>query len=409
MHGDGWQRLPVESKVIHSVWISPVNDQQSHQGPVLDMETPWFLRKAFLLVAALALTAVVVLLLAYRHYNNHGPETPDLPLVSVVVPGQTPYSLTVPFTGAIIARYDQPIGVDGEGGRVLAILVEAGDHVKKGQPLARLDTAVIAPQVASLRAALEQARADAALAAADYDRAEKIAATMAALSREEVEKRRTAAATSAARVRTAEAQLAEAEARLKRTEILAPDDGIVLTRSAELGQAVMTGSPALFRLARGGEVEMKAQVAEQDLPKLQPGQSVEVSVTGVARPFAGTIRLLGAVIDPATRLAEVRISLPRDPLLRPGAFASGRALIGQDTKPIVPQTSILSDPLGAYVYVLDETLHVERRPVHYGSAQPNGIVVVDGLNGTERVVATAGAFLKEGEQVRVLESAKAAP
>jgi len=216
-----------------------------------------------------------------------------------------------------------------------------------------------------------------------------------------MEKRRTTAVTSAARVRTAEAQLAESEARLQRTEIVAPADGIVLTRTAEIGQAVSPGSAPLFRLARGGEVEMKAQVAEQDLPKLQVGQDVSVMITGVSRPFAGNVRLLAAVIDPASRLGEVRISLPKDPLLRPGAFARGSAVVGSEEKPLVPQNALLKDSAGSYVLLVDSANKVVRRAVHYGSAQPGGIVVQDGLEGSEKVVATAGAFLKEGETVRI--------
>jgi HlyD family secretion protein len=364
-------------------------------------ETPWFLRKASLIVATLVFAAAAVLIIAWRHSSERGPQPADVPLVTVTVPGRSPYTVSVHFTGAIIARYDMPIGVDGEGGRVLAILVEAGDHVKRGQVLARLDTSVLAPQVASLRAALEQARADAALATADYQRAEKIADTVGALSKEEVEKRRTTAVTSAAHVRTAEAQLAEAEARLKRTEIVAPDDGIVLTRTAEIGQAVTAGSPPLFRLARGGEVEMKALVAEQDLPQLKTGQDVSVTITGVESAFAGKVRLLAAVIDPASRLGEVRITLPRDPALRPGAFAHGTAVVGSDVKPLVPQTALLSDNGGSFVLVVGSDSKVTRRSVKYGSAQPGGIVVLQGLQGDERVVATAGAFLKDGETVRV--------
>ena len=373
------------------------------------VETPWFLKKGPLLTAAGTFVAVAVLIIAWRHARNHGPQAPDLPLVSVRVPGQSSYDLTVHFTGAIIARYDVPIGVEGEGGRVLAVLVEAGDVVRKGQVLAKLNTSVIAPQVASLRAAVEQARADAELATADYQRAQKIADSVGALSKEEVERRRTLASTTAARVRTSEAQLAEAEARLRRTDIVAPEDGRVLTRSAEIGQAVTAGSPALFRMARGGEVEMKALVAEQDLPRLAVEQNVTVTVTGVAQSFAGKVRLLGAVIDPQTRLAEVRISLPKDPQLRPGAFARGTAVVGHDERPLVPQTALLSDDRGSFVLVVGADDHVMRRGVRYGDAQPGGVAILEGLTGDERVVATAGAFLKDGEQVRIAGGGKTSP
>jgi RND family efflux transporter MFP subunit len=154
---------------------------------------------------------------------------------------------------------------------------------------------------------------------------------------------------------------------------------------------------------------MKAQVAEQDLPKLKVGQDVSVTVTGVQAPFAGKVRLLAAVIDPMSRLAEVRITLPKDPLLRPGAFAHGTAVIGHDQRPLVPQTALLTDSGGSYVLIVGADNKVVRRAVSYGDAQTGGITILDGLTGEERVVSTAGAFLKEGEAVRVAERGKPAP
>ncbi|MBS0396258.1 MAG: efflux RND transporter periplasmic adaptor subunit [Proteobacteria bacterium] len=370
---------------------------------------PRLTRRGYLIVAALAVVAVIAIVALTRASGKVAATAgAELPIVTALPPGHSAYTLTVTFTGAIVARYDMPIGVDGETGRISQVLVEVGDHVRAGQVLARLDTSVIAPQVANLKAALEQNRAEATLAEADYKRAEAIAGSVGALSREEVDKRRSQVATSAARVKAAEAQLAEAQARLGRTEIRAPADGIVLTRTAEVGQAVTPGGATLFRLARGGEIEMRAQAAEQDLPQLAVGQPAEVHVTGLAAAVPGKVRLLAAVIDPATRLGEVRVSLPRDPNLRPGAFARGEVRVGSDTRPIVPQTALLSDARGSYVLVVGADGHVARRDVTVGGAQPSGIVVASGLDGSERVVTTAGAFLHEGEQVRVAD-AKAAP
>ncbi len=379
-------------------------------APRLPSPEPRFSRRAYLIAAGIVLLAVVALVMAMR--GSAPPTAPTAtdssPLVTALPPGRTPFTMTVTFTGAIVARYDMPIGVDSEAGHIAAVLVEVGDHVRAGQVLARLDTSVVAPQVASLRAALEQSRAEAARAEADYRRADAIANSVGALSKEEVGKRQSEAVTTAARVKAAEAQLEESEARLGRTEIRAPADGIVLTRNAEVGQAVTPGGPTLFRLARGGEVEMRAQAAEQDLPRLHVGQTAEVRITGVATPFSGTVRLLAAVIDPMTRLGEVRVTLPKDPNLRPGAFARGEVKVGSDVRPIVPQTAVLSDTRGNYVLIVGSDGRVVRRDVRFGGAQPSGIVIADGLDGTERVVTTAAAFLHEGERVRVA-AAKDAP
>ncbi|MBS0375855.1 MAG: efflux RND transporter periplasmic adaptor subunit [Proteobacteria bacterium] len=385
-------------------------DRPSSFAPPPAGEPEPLLRRSYLIIAAVVLVAAVALAFLMRSGGKGAAAGPvnAAPLVTAVPPGRTPFTMKVAFTGAIVARYDMPIGVDGETGRIAAILVEVGDHVRAGQVLARLDTSVIAPQVASLRAALEQNRAEAALAEADYRRAQQIANSVGALSKEEVDKRKSQVATSAARVKAAEAQLAEAEARLGRTEIRAPADGLVLTRTAEVGQAVTPGGVTLFRLARGGEIEMKALAAEQDLPRLAVGQSTEVHVTGLPNAVEGKVRLLGAVIDPQTRLGEVRVALPKDPNLRPGAFARGEVKVGNDSRPIVPQTALLSDARGSYVLIVGADDHVARRDVKVGGAQPNGIVIAAGLDGAERVVTTAGAFLHEGEQVKVA-AAKGAP
>ena len=198
-----------------------------------------------------------------------------IPLVTVIVPALQAVTSSVSFTGAIAARYDMPIANEGETGRVVAVYVEAGDHVKRGQILAKIDDSVLVQQVNRLAASLEQAQAQAALSAAEYKRAQGVEAA-GALSAEDIEKRRATAITDAANVKVVAAQLAEAQARLERTRIAAPVDGTVLTRNAEVGQIAAPGGATLFRVASGGEVEMRGQIAEQDLAQVKVGQPATV-------------------------------------------------------------------------------------------------------------------------------------
>src|SRR5213078_3487466 len=76
--------------------------------------------------------------------------------------------------------------------------------------------------------------------------------------------------------------------------------------------------------------------------------------------FEGRVRLLGAIIDPQTRLGEIRITLKPDPALRPGAFARGTVTVAQAMRPVVPQTAVLTDSRGSYVYVVDASNHAAR-------------------------------------------------
>jgi HlyD family secretion protein len=367
--------------------------------------------------AAIAVAIVLAVLAIAWAMNRSAPTPPagvaaagdqSLPLVTVMKPQLQSVTASVSFTGTISARHDMPIGAEGEGGRITAVNVEAGDLVKRGQVLARLDTSVLEPQVNRLAASLEEARAQASLSEAEYRRARGVEAA-GALSTEEIERRRAAAATDQARVDVAAAQLAEAQAHLKRSEIRAPVDGVVLTRNAEVGQTAVPGGEALFRIASGGEIEMRGQIAEQDLAQLRVGQPASVYLSGIAEPFAGNVRLLGAVIDPATRLGEVRIALEPHPLLRPGAFARGQVRVSEAQRAVLPQSAVLTDAQGNYVLVVNAEQMTERRSVKVADTTATGIVIGEGLRGDERVIATAGGFLRPGEKVAVAGEADARP
>jgi RND family efflux transporter MFP subunit len=238
------------------------------------------------------------------------------------------------------------------------------------------------------------------MAKGEWERAQQGGSDL--FSKEENERRRMSAATAEAKVKAAEAQVADARNRLAHTIIRAPTDGIVLTRTAEVGQIAVPGSTVLFRLARDGQIEMRGQVAEQDVPHLKVGQEAQVRLDGVARSFKGTIWQIGAIIDSTTRQGTVRIALAAsDQDLRPGAFARAEIQVGSSLGVILPQTAVLSDEQGNYVLIVGADNKLERRPVTVAGARSEGLLVSDGLAGTERVVAVAGAFLRSGEVVSI--------
>ena len=361
-----------------------------------------------------AIAAVLVLaLVAWKVMGGAGKahatlaERGGIPLVTVIVPGQQAVTSSVSVTGAIAARYDMPIANEGDTGRIVAVYVEAGDHVKRGQLLAKIDDSVMVQQVNRLAASLEQARAQAALSAAEYRRAQGVEAA-GALSAEDIEKRRATSVTDAANVKVVAAQLAEAQARLARTRIAAPVEGTVLTRKAEAGQIANPGGEVLFRVASGGEVEMRGQIAEQDLAQVKTGQAATVYLTGIERPFTGQVRLLGAIIDPQTRLGDIRIQLKPDPALRPGAFARAVVAVSQSQRPVLPQTAVMADASGSYVLIVNSADKIEKRPVRVSGTTESGVIIAEGLGGSERVIATAGGFLRDGEAVKIAPAAAGA-
>jgi HlyD family secretion protein len=401
----------VEGQDEHVTWIGRDRPFERPPGaePPLVLTPPAQPSTRWQWTIGAIVTLALIALVAWRLMAGNKPhgslaDRGGAPLVSVIVPGRQAVTSSVSFTGAIAARYDMPIANEGDTGRIVAVYVEAGDHVKRGQVLARIDDSVMVQQVNRLAASLEQARAQAALSAAEYRRAQGVEAA-GALSAEDIEKRRATAVTDAANVKVVAAQLAEAEARLARTHITAPVDGTVLTRHAEVGQIANPGGDALFRVASGGEVEMRGQIAEQDLAHVKVGQAATVYLTGIDRPFTGEVRLLGAIIDPQTRLGDIRIHLQPDPALRPGAFARAVVSVDKVQRPVLPQTAVMADANGSYVLVVNSANKVERRAVRVSGTTETGVIVAEGLSGGEHVVATAGGFLRDGETVKVAPAA----
>ena len=325
------------------------------------------------------------------------------PRVTVLVPARREFAVTVSITGLISARHDLPIGNEGDAARITQILVDAGQSVHAGQVLARLDAGIATSQVDSALAARAEARAAAALARVEWRRVRQ---GPDLFSKEDAEQRRATALSAAAKVQAAEASLADARSRLAHTAIRAPAAGVILTRSAEIGQIAVPGQTVLFHLAQDGRIELRGQVAEVDLPRLAIGQSATIRLEGVGRVYHGTVWQVGSVIDPRTREGTVRIAMRADdPDLRPGAFASAQVRVGATPGVLLPQTAVLSDEAGHYVLIVDRQDRVERRPVRVSDARSDGLVIGRGLTGAERVVAVAGPFLQTGERVIVSRAA----
>ena len=154
-------------------------------------------------------------------------------------------------------------------------------------------------------------------------------------------------------------------------------------------------------------MELKAQLAEGDLARMNEGFSAKVTPVGTPISFTGRIWQLSPVIDPQARQGVARIALAYDKALRPGGFATAEIVSGTIQAPLLPESAVQSDEKGNFVLVVGKGNKIERRDVKVGSVTSTGIPVTAGLSGKERVVLTAGAFLNPGETV-IPELAKAA-
>jgi RND family efflux transporter MFP subunit len=291
-----------------------------------------------------------------------------------------------------------PVGVAGEGGMVTRVLVEPGQWVGSGQVLALVDRSVQTQTAASLAAQVNVARADLTLAQAELDRAQQLV-SRGFISQADVQRRIATRDSAAARLKVASATVSEQRARNNRLDIRAPAAGLVLTRQVEPGQIISSASGTLFRMAKGGEMEMRAQLPEDDLATLRAGARATVTPVGSTAKFAGQVWQVSPVIDPQTRQGIARIALRYDPALRPGGFASAAIVGGNASLPELPQSAVLSDDKGNFVYIADKDNVVRRRDVRLGTVSDDTVAIASGLDGSERVVVSAGAFLNPGQKI----------
>lgn len=331
----------------------------------------------------------------------------QMPAVTFIVPARQEVPIMISATGSLGAVRDMPVGVAGEGGQIERVLVEPGQSVRAGQVLATINRSVQAQTAAQLAAQIEVARADLQLAENNLQRAQSLVGR-GFISRADLDQKRATRDAAAARVRVAIAQLGATRAQIGRLDIRAPAAGIVLTRSVEAGQVVGAGSGALFRIAAGGEMELLARLPQSDLARIPVGAVARVTPVGSTNVYPGAVWQVAPVIDPQSRQGMARIRVPLNNEIRPGAFASTEIQAGVERVPLLPDSAVQSDAQGTFVYILDQNDTVVRRPVTTGQVTDQGVAITQGLNGDERVVQVAGAFLSPGQKVRP-ERAQAQP
>lgn len=369
-----------------------------------------------LLIAALIAILLIGAAAAYYFYTKSNTtaaatdanDTAKAQNVTVISPGSDTVAKTINATGTIAARQDIPVGVVGEGGQVARVFVQAGDWVKQGQTLLSIERSVQVQQALALDAQIGVARADLQLAENELNRALQLV-DRGFISKADVDRRTATRNVARARVNVAQAQYGEAQARTAKLDIRAPISGYVLERRVEPGQTVSAGSGILFRIAKGGEMELQALLSENDLASVSQGISATVTPVGSTQAFTGQIWQVAPTIDAQSRQGIARIALPFDRALRPGGFASVVIQSGATTSPILPESAIQNDKNGSFVYIVDGNGKVVRREVKVGEVIENGIPVLAGLDGTEKIIVFAGAFLNVGEKVNAVMQKKSVP
>ncbi len=362
------------------------------------------------------------------------PAMPDiaLPAISVVTVARTVLRDRVIASGLVTPVETVQVQPLIEGQPIEALMVDVGDSVAKGQPLARLSETALVLRKSQLEAS--RAAAVAAIAQAEAQRVEAQSAAAEALRvRDRTERLRSqgsgtraladqAAAqadAAQARVTVAEqgaraaeaqrdqvaAQIADIDLQLQRTLVIAPVAGLVTARNAQVGAIASAAGPAMFTLIRDGLLELRADLAERDVLRLATGQPASLRAAGLGEPLPGHVRLVEPTVDPASRLGRVRIAVDTPDRLRSGLFAEAEILVAEREALAVPVSAMDGDA------VLRVTAGgtVERAPVTTGIREGGLIEITSGLFAGDVIVARAGAFVRPGDRINPVPAEGIAP
>ena len=326
--------------------------------------------------------------------------------VMVVQPSQEAWPLTLTANGALAAWQEATISAETGGLRIVALYADIGSRVKRGQLLAELNSETVKAELQKAEAVTASAFASLREAQANVRRGHAVKES-GALSGQQIEQYEIAEQTSKADLASAEASLAAARIKLKQTRIVAVDSGVICSRAATLGMVVASGSE-LFRMVREERVEWRAEVDANQLALLKKGQMATVTLPGGAT-VGGQVRQLSPTLDSKTRTAFAYIELPVQTQIRAGAYVTGRIDLGQQAALTVPSSAIVLRDGHSYVFEVDSVRNVViQREVVTGRTRDNRIEIVTGLALSTPIVPSGGAFLNDGDSVRIVSSKEAA-
>jgi RND family efflux transporter MFP subunit len=276
--------------------------------------------------------------------------------------------------------------------------------VNKGQVLAIFSSATLQAELDLSRADKAEAEALYVEAQADLKRTTELKSS-GALSSQQIQRYITAAQSAKARLEAAKARLKTQELRLAQSLVLAPDHGIISARTATVG-AVLPSGQELFRLIRGGRLEWRAEVSSDDLSKLKPGQTAQLTLADGSR-IRGSVRTLSPIVDTQSRNALVYVDLHSKGTARSGMFARGQFELGSTEVMTLPMSAVQLRDGFSYVLRIEADApaiqsKVIQTKVNTGRRTADRIEITGGLKLSHQVVATGGAFLGNGDLVRVI-------
>jgi len=324
--------------------------------------------------------------------------------VSVAPPETNELNDTLPANGNLAAWQEASIGSESSGLKLADVRVNVGDVVKKGQVLATFSGETVQADVAQARASLAEAKANAADAANNAQRALTLQKT-GAMSQQQINQYQTSAQTAKARVEAAQAALDAQQVRRSNTSVVAPDNGVISSRTATVGSVVNPGTE-LFKLIRQGRLEWRAEVTAAQLGRIAVGvPAVIVGASGAE--VEGKVRQVAPTVDPQTRNALVYVDLPtiqQNSAIKAGMFAQGTFQLGRSNAVTVPQQAVVPRDGFNYLLLLQGDSRVKEFKVETGRRVGERVEITTPLPQGAKVVVQGAGFLNDGDLVRVVDA-----
>lgn len=365
-------------------------------------------RRRILLVS---LGGVVALALGATAWGFMSRETAPAPphslaslSVTAIAPREVQWGRTLDASGVIAPWQESIIGAQTSGLSIARLEVAVGDAVRRGQLLARFDTATLRAEEAQLMAALTQAQGVTAQADANRSRALQLQGS-GGISEQEVQRYVTEAVTAKAQVAAAQAQLEAKRLQLRQADVVAPDDGVISARTATLG-AVASNGQELFRLVRQGRLEWRGEFTAAQMASIAIGQDVTLHLPDGQRATA-RVRQIAPLLDTRSRLGLVYADIAPGSLARGGMYVDGRIALAASAAQVVPAASVVVRDGRSIVFRLEGADHesrVQAQSVTVGRRQGTEVEILDGLNwlaADTRIVAHGAGLLADGDTVRI--------
>ncbi|MBI1906005.1 MAG: efflux RND transporter periplasmic adaptor subunit [Rhodocyclales bacterium] len=324
--------------------------------------------------------------------------------VSVATIEHAGWPRQISASGSVAPWQEAVIAAETGGLRIVKVAADVGDVVKRGQTLVELAGDSVAASEAQQRARVDQARAALAEARSNADRARKVSGT-GALSAQVVQQYLVAEQSAEANLAAAQAALKSEQIRLGQTRIVAPDDGIISRRGATLGSVVQTGSE-LFGMVRQGRLEWRAELSAEQLAAVAPGQGAQLRLAD-GSSVSGTVRMIAPTLNADSRKALVYVDLPAGSAARAGMFASGEILTGAAPATVLPAAAVIMRDGHSYVFEVNAEGAVVQHRVETGRRRGAQVELLTALAPEARIVASGGAFLNDGDVVRIEAAAGA--